>query len=150
MENIFDPPTAQRFRERIQSVSSASPREWGTMSAGQMLEHCTRGIEMTTGDAKLPRLLLGRLLGGIIKPLALKEGTPMRRNSPTAPALVVPTDMDLETSRDRLLKAYDRFIQGGAPACTTHPHPFFGTLTPAQWSTLMYKHLDHHLRQFNA
>jgi hypothetical protein len=29
-------------------------------------------------------------------------------------------------------------------------HSFFGRLTPEEWATLMYKHLDHHLRQFGA
>ena len=37
------------------------------------------------------------------------------------------------------------------PACwSRHPHPFFGPLKPQQWAILMYKHLDHHLRQFGA
>ena len=29
-------------------------------------------------------------------------------------------------------------------------HPFFGAMTSEEWSVLMYKHLDHHLRQFGA
>lgn len=37
---------------------------------------------------------------------------------------------------------------GGPRACTTHPHPFFGPLTPNEWAVQQYKHLDHHLRQF--
>jgi hypothetical protein len=44
----------------------------------------------------------------------------------------------------------DRFVSGGPSACTNHPHPFFGPLTPAEWAILMYKHLDHHLRQFGV
>lgn len=39
-----------------------------------------------------------------------------------------------------------QFHEGGEAKCTRHPHPFFGALTPAQWSRGMYKHLDHHLR----
>jgi Protein of unknown function (DUF1569) len=44
----------------------------------------------------------------------------------------------------------DRFAKGGAEGCTKHPHNFFGKLTPLEWATGMYKHLDHHLRQFGA
>ncbi len=150
MEDIFDRATAARFRQRIESVTADSPRQWGTMSAAQMLEHCARGIEMVTGEAKPPRMLIGRILGPIVKPLALKEGTPFRRNSPTVPGLVVASDASFEASRDHLLAAYDRFLAGGPAGCTDHPHAFFGRLTPAQWSTMVYKHLDHHLRQFNA
>ena len=74
----------------------------------------------------------------------------MRQNSPTAPALLVKDDPDFETERARLDGLIDRFATGGAAACTTHPHAFFGKLTPDQWSILVYKHLDHHLRQFGA
>jgi hypothetical protein len=28
--------------------------------------------------------------------------------------------------------------------------PFFGPLTSLEWSTGMYKHLDHHLKQFGV
>jgi len=52
--------------------------------------------------------------------------------------------------RGKLLGLIDRFAEGGAARCTTHPHAFFGKLTPGQWAELMYKHLDHHLRQFGA
>jgi hypothetical protein len=41
-------------------------------------------------------------------------------------------------------------VAGGPAGCTTHPHLFMGRLTPVEWATLMYQHLDHHLRQFQA
>ncbi|MFT2628492.1 DUF1569 domain-containing protein, partial [Escherichia coli] len=31
-----------------------------------------------------------------------------------------------------------------------HPHPLFGKLTKKQWSDLLSKHFDHHLRQFGV
>ena len=43
-----------------------------------------------------------------------------------------------------------QFSEGGETRCTRHPHPFFGSLTPQAWSRGMYKHLDHHLRQFGV
>lgn len=150
MEDLFDPGTAEQFRLRIQSVNAASQRQWGKMSAAQMMEHCARGLEMATGDLKPPRVFIGRLLGRVVKPMALKEGAPMRRNSPTAPSLIVPPEADLEGSRTRLLGALDRFVAGGEQGCTEYPHSFFGPLKPNEWSTLMHKHLDHHLRQFSA
>jgi hypothetical protein len=44
----------------------------------------------------------------------------------------------------------DRFVAAGPKGCTTHPHSFFGPLTPQEWAILMYKHVDHHLRQFGV
>jgi LPS sulfotransferase NodH len=44
----------------------------------------------------------------------------------------------------------ERFAAAGLAGCTMHPHSFFGRLTPQEWAVLMYKHLDHHLRQFGV
>jgi len=105
---------------------------------------------MALGDSTPPRVLIGRLIGGIIKPMALKDEVPMRRNSPTAKSLVIHDDRDLAKEKDRLTGIIDRFAGGGPAVCAVHPHPFFGKLTPQQWAILMYKHLDHHLRQFGV
>jgi len=150
MEDVFDPSCAEQLRQRIHSVTATSDRQWGKMSAAQMLEHCARGLEMAAGETKPPRVFIGYLLGSVVKPMALKDGEPMRRNSPTAPMLIVTGNPDLEASRARLLAALDRFVSGGAQGCTTHPHAFFGKLKPSEWSKMVHKHLDHHLRQFSA
>ena len=59
-------------------------------------------------------------------------------------------ERDLETEKRRLARLIDRFAANGPSGCTTHPHTFFGHLTPQEWAVLSYKHLDHHLRQFGA
>ena len=43
-----------------------------------------------------------------------------------------------------------QFHEGGESQCTSHPHPLFGKITPLEWGTGMYKHLDHHLKQFGV
>ena len=50
--------------------------------------------------------------------------------------------------RDALEALIRRFADGGPAGLTREPHPFFGALTPPEWESLMWKHLDHHLRQF--
>jgi hypothetical protein len=114
-----------------------------------MLAHCSLGLEMAAGEIRPPRALIGRLLGPVIKPMALRDEEPMRRNSPTMKELiVVGDDRDFEVERKRLSGMIDRFAAARAAGCTSHPHAFFGSLTPGEWAILMYKHLDHHLRQF--
>jgi hypothetical protein len=56
----------------------------------------------------------------------------------------------LRPDSERLRASIERFAAGGPGVCTTHPHFFFGRLTPMEWSVLMYQHLDHHLRQFQV
>jgi transposase InsO family protein len=86
----------------------------------------------------------------MVKPKVLENDEPLRRNSPTVKGLVTQDERDLGRERERLRGLIDRFAAAGPKGCTTHPHSFFGRLTPEEWAILMYKHLDHHLRQFGV
>ncbi len=150
MKNMFEAGRAQEVKQRIAQLRPDSERQWGTMKPAQALEHCSRGIEMALGDQKPPRVFVGRLLGWFVKPKVMENDEPLRRNTPTAKSLVVKDERNLETERTRLCGLIDRFAAAGSAGCTTHPHAFFGQLTPDEWAILMYKHLDHHLRQFGV
>ena len=120
------------------------------MTPTQALAHCSAGLAMAMGEIRPPRARIGRLLGPLIKSKAVGNDEPMRRNAPTMKELLNTGGDDFATERQRLSDNIDRVISAGPQGCTTHPHPFFGDLTPAEWANLMYKHLDHHLRQFSA
>jgi Protein of unknown function (DUF1569) len=148
LKNLWQPETVQELKDRLARLRPDSPRLWGKMTPAQAMAHCTIGMELALGDRRPPRMLIGRLIGGIIKPMAFRESEPMRRNSPTIPGFVVSDDRDLATECEKLSRTLDRFAEGGHAGCTTHPHSFFGHLTPDEWSFWMYKHIDHHLKQF--
>jgi len=150
MKNLFEAGRVEEVKQRIAKMRPDSERQWGKMKPAQALEHCSRGVETALGDTTPPRVLIGRLLGWIVKPRLMGNDEPLRRNSPTAKSLVVQDERDLETERARLVGLIDRFAAGGPAGCTKHPHAFFGPLTPDEWAILMYKHLDHHLRQFGV
>ena len=150
MKNLFEAAWVEEVKERMAQLRPDSERLWGTMNPAQALAHCSRGIELAVGERIPPRLLLGRIIGRMVKPMALGNDEPMRRNSPTVKGLVVQDERDLVVERQRLRELIDRFVAGGPGGCTKHPHSFFGRLTPEEWATLMYKHLDHHLRQFGV
>jgi hypothetical protein len=150
MKNLFEPARVEEVKTRMAQLRPDSERRWGKMNAAQAVAHCSGGLELALGDKTPPRVLAGRLLGWIVKPLALGNDEPMRRNSPTVDVLVVQDERDLGAERERFYGLIDRFAGIGPKGCTTHPHSFFGRLTPQEWATLMYKHLDHHLRQFGV
>jgi hypothetical protein len=150
MKNLFETARVEEVKERLARLSPDSERLWGSMNAGQAIEHCSRGVELAMGHRTPPRLLLGLIIGRVVKPMALGNDEPLRRNSPTVKGLVVNDERDLEAERERLCGLIDRFVAAGPKGCTTHPHSFFGRLTAEEWATLMYKHLDHHLRQFGV
>ena len=150
MKNLFEATTADEVKSRTMRLRPSSERQWGKMSAAQAVAHCAGSMEMALGDTLPPQMLLGRLIGRIVKPMALGNDEPMRRNSPTVPSLVVSDERELDAERTRLCGLIDRFVAGGPQGCTTHSQSFFGRLNPQEWAILMYKHLDHHLRQFGA
>ena len=150
MKSLFDSATATETKNRIARLEPASPRQWGKMNAAQAVAHCAIAMEWAVGDVFAPRMFLGRIFGPLVKSKVLKDESPMRRNTPTAKSLVIPDERDLAKERQRLCALIDRFSQGGPQACTKNAHTFFGPLTPDEWARLMYKHLDHHLRQFGA
>jgi hypothetical protein len=150
MKNLFEAARLREVKQRIARLRPDSERLWGKMNAAQALEHCSRGMEMALGDKTPPRVFVGRIIGRMVKSKVMGNDEPLRRNSPTAKELVVQDERDLGTERERLCGLIDRFAAAGPKGCTTHPHTFFGRLTPEEWATLMYKHLDHHLRQFGV
>jgi hypothetical protein len=150
MKNLFDLARVTEVKQRIALLTPDSERHWGRMTPAQVMTHCARGMEMATGELKLPRIFLGRLIGWKIGSIVLRDDKPFGRNSPTAKELVVKDAPDFEAGRARLLASIDRFVAAGPAGCTTHPHAFFGKMTSDQWAILAYKHLDHHLRQFGV
>lgn len=150
MKQVFEAAVAADLKRRIMSLRPDSVRQWGTMTAAQAMAHCCGGFEMANGERIPPRMFLGRIIGWLVKPLALGSDAPIRRNTPTVRELVVRDERDLDGERQRLCALLDRFVSAGPQGCATHPHSFFGRLAPEEWATLMYKHLDHHLRQFGA
>jgi hypothetical protein len=149
VKNLYDRAVLDKVHERIARLRPDSDRLWGRMDAAQALAHCALAMENALGDTVLPRHPLGRLIGGRVKRSMIVKGKPMGRNARTHPSVLVQDVRDFDVERQRLRRAVDRFASGPA-ACTPHPHFFFGPMTPLEWATFMYIHLDHHLRQFQV
>jgi len=151
MKNLFNAATANEVKTRLGNLGPQSTRQWGKMTAPQMLAHCSVSMQWAVGEVVPEKGSLPvRLMGRLVKPLMFRNDDPMCRNSPTVKSLLVADERDLNTERDRLAGLIDRFAAQGAAGCTTNPHSFFGKLTPEEWAILTYKHLDHHLRQFGV
>ena len=150
MKNLFEAAASDEVKQRIAQLRPDSERLWGKMNSAQALAHCSAAFEMATGKVFPHRILIGRLLGRLAKKSMIVNETPMRRNSMTEKSCLITDERNFMAERQRLLSSIDRFSAGGPQVCTKHPHFFFGPLTPVEWSALMYQHLDHHLRQFQA
>ena len=127
MKNLFDKDTYTEIINRLNTLTPETQRQWGKMNVAQMLAHSKEAFKVPLSDKKMPRSILGLLVGWMIKS-KLYNDEPWKRNLPTAPNFIIKDERDFDKD----------------------PHPMFGAFTPEQWGMSMYKHLDHHLQQFNA
>jgi hypothetical protein len=148
MTSLRLPDRLEETVRRIEALQADSARAWGKMTLPQMLVHCQRPLETAAGELKLKRALIGFLFGKIAKKKFITADTPFGRNSPTDPRFLSAETNGLERERARLLELVKGYCEHGPR--TSDPHPFFGPLTEEEWDRLMWKHLDHHLRQFGA
>jgi hypothetical protein len=149
MQSLFDPAGRQSILTRLEQLRPGAARHWGKMSAAQMLAHCSIALEMATGESPRRQKLIGKLLGPFVKSSLLGE-KPFGRNSPTDPAFIVTDEKDFDAERQRLTRLVNTFCDSGPENASTQIHSFLGRLRGDQWGVMMYKHLDHHLRQFGA
>ena len=148
MKSLFEPTTSAEVIARVQMVSGSSPKQWGKMDVDQMLTHCCRALEMAMGIINPRRIFIGRIIGPIFRK-KYSDDKPFDRHSPTSDELKITGRIDVEAEKKRLIDLVSKFSAGGEAIATKHPHPFFGPLTPREWGIGMYKHIDHHLRQFS-
>ena len=148
MQSIYESATLQELLKRIDKLTPESKNQWGKMNVGQMLAHCSAALEVALGDASPKPTLMGRLIGPLVKSLLTNE-KPFKQNLPTDKTFLMTGDKDFNQEKAKLTKLVTRLSNAGKDM-NNRKHPFFGMLTPGEWSNAMIKHLDHHLRQFGV
>lgn len=149
MKDIYDKTYAAEILQRIDRLSPQSTPQWGTMQVAQMLAHCSAFQDIPMGNSSPPRGWLGRLIGRFVKPVFYND-KPLPHNMSTIPETLISDNRDFEAEKEKLKLRIIKLQNDGPDQCSPHPHPFFGLLTPEQWGRGIYKHLDHHLRQFGV
>lgn len=149
MKSLFDSDGFDDAMTRVDKLQTTSQRQWGKMDVAQMMAHCGTTMNMACGQLNLPRIFIGRLLGPLVRPQFTND-RPLSRNGPTDKKLKITEPKDFTQEKEHLKQCIQQFHKGAEAQCTKHPHPFFGPLTAREWGIGMYKHLDHHLRQFGV
>jgi hypothetical protein len=148
MKTVLDAGTRDELLARLDSLNENCNAQWGRMNVYQMVKHCTRWDDMMLGNIKVNRMLLGKLFGKTALKTVLKDEAPLRKNSPTAAELIIKErsgDFSLRKAEwKRTIGEYEHF------SAANFIHPFFGSMTREQVGQFVYKHHDHHLRQFGA
>ena len=148
MDNIFVKEDNQELLDRLDKLSPKSKPLWGKMNVCQMVTHCQKPLEVAEGKLKLKRGLLGLLFGKLAKNNFLKNG--FKKNMQTIPAFKIDETLEFETEWTMLKNLVKSFGEKGPEIIAEKEHPIFGKMTEEEWGVLQYKHLDHHLKQFDV
>jgi hypothetical protein len=148
MRSVLIESDREAIGRRIASLTPASPALWGRMTVDRMLAHLCQSALMAMGElAVKPR---GKRAFEVfpLKHLILYV-LPFPKGAPTAPELLTGPPAPLEDEKRTLVDLLVRLGRGPreGPGST---HPLFGPLSRSEWGALVYKHSDHHLRQFGA
>jgi len=148
MKTIFDETVRAQLIDRIDTLNENSVALWGKMNVYQMLEHCRIYEEMMLGKNKYQRVFLGRLFGKMALKEFTQDDSPIKQKTPTLSQLKIKEKSgDIESERKKWIALLNEYAN---PQEHEIVHSFFGKLSQEQVGQLVYKHTDHHLRQFNA
>jgi hypothetical protein len=148
MNTIYDKTTRDQLIIRINTLGENSKPQWGKMTVGQMVKHCAQWEEMISGKIKCKRSFIGRVFGKMALRSLIKDETPVKRNMPTSPELIVTeTNGNVAAKKSQWIALVEAHAKSPRPDFI---HPFFGKMTKEQVGILDYKHIDHHLRQFGS
>lgn len=149
MKSIFEIETRKEVINRINALETASEPKWGKMTVAQMLRHCSLCEEYYFGNIKVKRSFFGHLFGKkAIRGILKDDHSTIGKNAPTSPVFqVADLVIDFENEKQKwisLIEGYSTFNNDG------FIHWFFGKMTKDQLGQFIYKHCDHHLRQFGV
>ena len=151
MKNIYDKQTRDELIKRVNLIDENSQRQWGKMNVFQMLKHNTYWNGWILGKDEhttYKQEFLGKIFGKMALKRMIKDEKPFDKNIPTSDQFKVKElncDSEFEKSKwIGLLSEYENYNN------TKFIHDFFGKMTKEQIGILVYKHTDHHLRQFGV
>jgi hypothetical protein len=148
LKTINNPIDYTELTSRIKLLPGTPARKWGKMTVAQMLVHCTTQLRIALGELPaqsqglwIMRTSLGKKIGLGNMPWPKGSATPQEMNVDRNTF----TPAEFDTEKSRLLK----YLESARSAESLKPHPFFGPLSKQEWARLIYKHVDHHLKQFS-
>ena len=147
MKALFDNETNQEILKRVECLNENTTANWGKMTVGQMAHHCQYPLHIVLGKNNYG--LKPNWLVNLLFKKSMYSDKLWRKNLPTIPRFRAKENKDLSIEKTSLMALIDAIHQH-KDKTTWQPHPTFGQLTAEQWGKMQYKHLDHHLRQFDV
>ena len=150
LPSVFDSSIVKSLEDRINKLTPGTKSLWGKMTVDQMLAHCNITYELIYTDKHpKPNVFTKWVLTSFVKKKVVDE-TPYPKNGPTGPQFLIKEAKDFEVEKKRLLEYIDQTLELGEQHFHLKKSHSFGILKSNEWNNMLYKHLDHHLKQFGV
>jgi DinB superfamily len=149
MKSIFEKQTREELIHRIEKLSDSSAASWGKMNVYQMIIHCIKTEEMYLQLKRYDRLFIGRIFGQMSLKSLVKDEKQFKQNEPTHPEFKIKDNGYISATKAKWISLIQGFENKKEADYQGFLHPFFGKMTKTEVGHYNYKHIDHHLRQFN-
>jgi len=142
----------EELEKRIVSLPNVPKNFWHSMSGAQIVVHLADVIRVGLGEKKAQPAGILRLIFSLpFIGWLTTQIIPWVPGIPAQPEFMEGTGGtslgDFNEDKDKLMKLMRKM--GELESLPTKPdHPVFSKLSLEQWQRLMYKHIDHHLWQF--
>ena len=150
MKTVFDPSVRAELISRIELIDSNSKADWGKMNVFQMAKHARIWNDWVSGKSEhvYKQTLLGKIFGKMALKSNTKDDALMSKNMPAGAAFTIKEKSgNLEEEKSTWMEFIADYAHFSNDAFV---HDFFGKMTKEQIGIFVYKHNDHHLRQFGA
>ena len=142
----------KEFVPLLKELPADAKSKWGKMNGQQMVEHVSGFFKVSNGKLKIPLVTpvehLPKFKEFLLSDKEFKENT-------KAPENVIPEEpLPLRKgSMNEALAELETEVNNFVECFKNDPgkkitHPVFGDLDFEEWILLHYKHVTHHLRQF--
>jgi hypothetical protein len=150
MKTMARPADKAEIVRRLKTVRPDCTRQWGRMSAHQMVCHLSDAFRLVTHQKAASRAT-GIVQSTLIKWIALYVPFSWPQGVPTRPEM----DQEIEGTKPGDFTADLADLESLLERITTvqkgydwPEHPIFGRMSESAWMRWAYLHVDHHLRQF--
>jgi hypothetical protein len=149
MVTMWNARAAQSIRARITRLAPECHAAWGRMTAPVVVCHLAETLKLAIGELHVASM------NTPVRFPPLKQlivyWAPFPKNAPTAPEVIARAPGEWKADIAELQGLVDRLCARGADVNAVWPvHPAFGRLSRRAWGVHVYRHIDHHLRQFGV
>jgi hypothetical protein len=145
---IFNSAHCDELLERLDRLRPEAKAQWGKLTAPRMICHLADSLRVAGGEVAA-EFKPGPLANPIVRWLLAYVIPFPKEKAQTAPEMLLtqPAEWqaDLSTLREQLRAAARR-----GPRGRWARHPAFGDVPGNLYGVFIYKHFDHHLRQFGV